>query len=113
MSSWLLNAVRKNDERRQVRFVEGQRQGMRWMLECRDMWDASDDDGGVYFSLCASESDVTAIAQHLNGTNTEDRLLGIYDLSKPLIPQGAGISRSEWLVHHNSQIQSDPRKTGG
>ena len=113
MSSWLLNAVRKSDERRQVRFTEGQQQGMLWMLECRDMWDASDDDGGVYFSLCKSAADVTAIAQHLNGTNTDDRLLGIYDLSKLLIQQGAGISRSEWLARHNSQIQSDPLKNGG
>lgn len=31
------------------RFIEARQKGCSWMLVCRDMWDAFDDDGGVYF----------------------------------------------------------------
>ena len=102
MSDWLLNALHKNEERRQVRFAEGRQKGMRWMLECRDMWDASDEDGGVYFSFCATEAEVSAAAHKMTDENTGDRLLGIYDLSKPLLPQGAGINRADWLARKYS-----------
>ena len=102
MSDWLSNALRLNAERRTVRFAEGQQQGMRWMLECRDMWDAQDDDGGVYFSFCATEAEVTAADHQMTDENTDDRLLDIYDLSKPLNSQGAGISRAVWLTRHPS-----------
>lgn len=98
MSDWLSKALQINGQRRKIRFAEGQQAGMAWMLECRDMWDAHDRDGGVYFSFCATEAEVDEAVSKLTGDDMGDRLLGIYDLSETLKVQGPGINRADWLA---------------
>ncbi|MEZ4669559.1 MAG: hypothetical protein R3E39_16770 [Anaerolineae bacterium] len=97
MTDWLNRALTHNAERRKQRYLEGQKQGHRWMLECRDMWDAYDDDAGVYFLYCLTPAAVDQALAALPNDSPDNRLLGIYDLSLPLPKQGAGMSRDEWL----------------
>jgi hypothetical protein len=93
-SNPLWRAVQLNARRRERRYAEHRAAGKAWMIECRDMWDAEDDDAGVYFVGCA---DAAAVTRYLNDLDpSSDRVLGIYDLSKPLVPQGPGLTREEW-----------------
>jgi hypothetical protein len=102
VSDWLSKALQINGQRRKIRFAEGQQAGMVWMLECRDMWDAHDADGGVYFSFCATEAEVDEVVNKLTDDDMSDRLLGIYNLSEPLNGQGAGINRTDWRALKSS-----------
>jgi len=95
-SNPLLHAVRLNAKRREERYAEHRAAGKAWLIECRDLWDSEDEDAGVYFVGCA---DAAAVTRHINGLDpSSDRVLGIYDLSKPLAPQGPGITQEEWKV---------------
>jgi hypothetical protein len=48
-SNPLLHAVRLNAKRREERYAEHRAAGKAWLIECRDLWDAEDEDAGVYF----------------------------------------------------------------
>ena len=93
-SNPLLHAVRLNAQRREERYAEHRAAGKAWMIECRDLWDSEDEDAGVYFVPCA---DAAAVTRYIKGLDpATDRVLGIYDLSKPLTPQGPGITEDVW-----------------
>ena len=85
-------------ERRPIRFAEGQARGARWMLECRDMWDAMEEDGGVYFQFVNTTEEARQQVRDILGKPEEARLLGVYDLSIELTPQGPGLTATEFLT---------------
>ncbi len=95
---WLSHAIEINAARRVKRFADGRAQGAAWMIECRDMWDAMDEDAGVYFVFCDDESAVDRIVAQMTDDNPNNRVLGIYDLARSLEAQGPGLTRSEWLA---------------
>lgn len=95
-SNPLWRAIRINAERRGERYAEFRQAGAAWMAECRDLWDSEDDDAGVYFVEFA---DGYALRTFIAGLEAaSDRILGIYDLAKPLDPQGPGLTMEEWLA---------------
>lgn len=97
VEDFIQRAVRLNQERRGVRFDEAARAGAAYLVECRDLWDAHEADGGVYFVPCDTAA-VTALALEFADDNPNDRLLGIYVVAEPLLPQGPGLTRAQWLV---------------
>lgn len=97
--TWMMRAIRLNDKRCKQYYAEFKAKGAKWMVECRDLWDSEDDDAGVYFVDCASEKAVTKTVLEMKKRET-DKVLGIYDLSKPLVEQGPGITAMEWLLTH-------------
>ncbi len=82
---------------RESHFARGQAEGARWLLECRDMWDAFDEDGGVYFKVFQEETSARRQARDIQAHPKDKRLLGAYDLSKPLKEQGAGLTLEQFL----------------
>jgi hypothetical protein len=95
-SSPLLRATRLNAARRAASFARFRDAGAAWMVECRDLWDSEDDDAGVYFEEFADGYKMNEFIEGLDPSS--DRILGIYDLSKPLDPQGPGLTLEEWLA---------------
>ena len=93
-----LHAARLNSERRPLRFAMGVEQGQAYMLECRDMGDHDDDDAGVYFSYCADDEELREAVHRMPDDHHWDRILGIFDLRRPLAEQGLGLTRAEWLA---------------
>jgi hypothetical protein len=85
------------------RFSEAQTQGHRWLLECRDLWDAHDDDWGVYYQPVADDAAVDACAKHFDENNNFDRLMAIWDLSLPLAGQGSGIAPKDWVARRRRE----------
>lgn len=79
-----------------MRFAEAERAGAAYLVECRDLWDAHEADGGVYFVPCDTAAAVTTIALEFTNDNPNDRLLGVYVIAKPLLPQGPGLTRAQW-----------------
>ncbi len=85
MDSWCDSLLKTIWKRRQEMYKEGHEKGARWLVECRDLWDFNkgDADGGIFFHLASSESEVDAILgryEH-NEYNTVD---GIFDLKYSL-----------------------------
>ena len=72
------------------------------MLECRDMWDAFDDDGGVYFKIMAGDGMARREVRDIQANPQDKRLLAAYDLRKPLLEQGAGLTLEEFLERQAS-----------
>ncbi|MBN1270238.1 MAG: hypothetical protein JXB04_11675 [Kiritimatiellae bacterium] len=93
-SSPMFRAVVLNARRRAEYYAKFRAAGAAWLLECRDLWDSEDDDAGVYFTDCSSERGVDTCIRELDPLT--DRVLGIYDLSKPLDEQGVGLTLEEW-----------------
>lgn len=93
----LKHALQINRERRALRHAEAAGAGAAWLVECRDLWDAHDEDAGVYFVACATDDDVTGLVGRLDDDNPNDRILGIYRISEPITPQGPGLTRAQWL----------------
>jgi len=92
----MLHAIELNSQRLVTRFAECKNSGAMWLLECRDLWDSEDEDAGVYFVECSSGYAVNNFIKKMDPLS--DRILGIYDLSKPLKNQGAGLTLEEWKV---------------
>lgn len=90
----ITHAVKLNSKRCARYYAEFKAAGAMWMLECRDLWDSEDEDAGVYFVDCSSTRAVNNFIMKMN--RFSDRLLGIYDLTKPLIEQGPGLTLEEW-----------------
>ncbi|MBS2037828.1 hypothetical protein JST97_22780 [bacterium] len=82
---------------RQSHFAKGQAKGARWLLECRDMWDAFDEDGGVYFVLMMDDLSARREARDIQAYPKDKRLLAAYDLTRPLEEQGAGLNLEDFL----------------
>jgi hypothetical protein len=93
----VLAVVRRNRERLEQRFAAAVASGRRWLVECRDLFDAFDSDGGVYFVGCSDDAAVDALVARCTDDNPCDRLLGVFDLHRPLAEQGGGLTRSAWL----------------
>jgi hypothetical protein len=93
----MLAAVRRNRERLEQRFAAAAANGQRWLVECRDLGDAFDADAGVYFVECADDAAVDQVVARCTDDNSYDRVLGIYDLRRPLGEQGGGLPRSAWI----------------
>jgi len=93
--NWLRNALANARTRRKVRYAEVKEQGYSWLLECRDLWDAHDDDAGVYFVECKTRKEVD---DKVKKNAYEEKVMGIYDLSQPLNEQGPGIARKDWVM---------------
>ncbi len=82
---------------RQDHFARGQAEGGRWLLECQDLWDAFDEDGGVYFEVFRDEAAARREARDIQAHPKDKCLLGAYDLAQSLEEQGAGLSLDEFL----------------
>ncbi len=82
---------------RESHFAKAQAEGGRWLLECRDMWDAFDDDGGVYFQAMPDDLSARREARDIQANPKDKRLLGAYDLTRPLAEQGPGLKLEEFL----------------
>lgn len=82
---------------RESQFARGQAEGGRWLLECRDMWDAYDEDGGVYFEVFRDDSAARREVKDIQSHPKDKRLLGAYDLKRPLAEQGPGMTLEEFL----------------
>jgi len=102
-ADWLDEALRRNNERRAVRYAEAAAAGAAYLVECRDLWDASDDDAGVYFVACHAETEVDALVAQdplrdgdgvVRGPG--DPVMGIYSVPHPLDAQGPGLTPAEW-----------------
>jgi hypothetical protein len=87
---WMSKALAYNSERRKVRFMEAQQTGAAWLVECRDLYDSSDADAGVYFEACYTESDVDKMVARMDGM-TPERILGIYSLARAVELLGPGL----------------------
>ena len=73
-------------------FAKGQSEGGHWLLECRDMWDAFDDDGGVYFKIMASDGMARREVRDIQA-NPQDKRLLTNDNPRNLVRmQGAGLT---------------------
>ncbi len=95
-----LDAVRINTARLEKAFAEADRETYRYLVECRDMYDAHDHDAGVYCRLVRDAAEVTHLLMTtLSLGPTHDKLLGIYDLRRPFTEQ-SGIKRAAWLAEH-------------
>jgi hypothetical protein len=90
----LLHAIELNSKRCSERFGEFKAAGAMWMIECRDLWDSEDEDAGVYFVECKNGYEVNDFIKKMDALS--DRILGIYDLSRPLNDQGPGLTLDEW-----------------
>ncbi len=75
------------------RFIEAKEKGYNWMLVCRDMHDAFDDDGGVYFETYKSRAKVDAKVKKSSG---DQKVMGIYDLSITFDEQYSGVKVDDW-----------------
>jgi hypothetical protein len=67
------------------------------MLECRDMWDADEQDAGVFFTLHKTREEAVARIREMAKTPDHERVLAVYDLRQPLQPQGAGQNPQSFL----------------
>jgi len=94
-TKWLLKSFAIAGERRGVRYIEAKEQGYRWMLECRDMWDAYDEDAGLYFETYKTRAEVDAKVEKSSG---DQKVMGIFDLSLPLNDQGVGVTSDDWEI---------------
>ena len=98
MGGWMSDAVALNRKRLAKRADEARALGFRWLVECRDMWDAHDDDAGVYFVPCEDEEKVGEVISIRDpDAAMSDKVLGIFDLSGPLSVQNFGVTRAQWL----------------
>ena len=92
-----LAAIERNRERLRARFAAADRSRVRWLVECRDLGDAFEADAGVFFSECADDAAVDALAARFTEEHPANRILGIFDLARPLEEQKGGLTRDEWL----------------
>jgi len=77
------------------RFDKAKQKGFNWMLVCRDMYDAFDDDGGVYFETYKVRAKVDAKVEKSGG---DQKVMGIYDLSRSFDDQYPGIKAEDWKI---------------
>jgi hypothetical protein len=94
----MLRAVQVNSSRLAQRFAEARQGNSAWLVECRDLGDAFDEDAGVYFVPCPDEAAVAELVAKCSDDNPYDKLLGIFNLHKPLDAQGGGVTRTQWLA---------------
>lgn len=95
---WLAHAFEVVQEQRRQRDQEARDAGARWLIEGSDLWDfqRGDEDAGVFFHRCATEAEVDALLNHY-AADEWNKVVGIYDLAKPLEPQRGGIEPTLWL----------------
>lgn len=93
-TNWLASAVALNWQQLQQRYSEAQKSGAAWLVECRDMYDAVEDDAGIYFEPCSDAAAVDKMVADFDSRFT--KILGIYSLRKPLESQGTGLTVSQW-----------------
>jgi hypothetical protein len=89
-------AVSYNYNRLENRFAEAREAGQRWVVECRDLWDANDADAGVYFDLRENAEAVDKLVSHSQNRQAYTSVLGIFDTQQPLRDQGCGFTVKEW-----------------
>lgn len=77
------------------RFNRAKKKGYNWMLVCRDMYDAFDDDGGVYFKTVKSRARVDEVVKKSDGV---EKVMRIYDLSLSFGENFPGVSVEDWDV---------------
>jgi hypothetical protein len=90
-------AAKLNAERLERAFATAIANDNLWLVECRDLFDAYDHDAGVYFVECKDDRAVNEVVARCTDDSHFDRLLGIFNLRKPLDGQGVGLTRSEWV----------------
>ena len=93
----LHEAVKLNRQRLERRFTSTDRSRVRWLVECRDLGDAYAEDAGVYFVECVDDRAVDDVVERCTDTNPYERILGIFNLERPLAEQGGGLTRAQWL----------------
>jgi hypothetical protein len=85
-----------NYQKRQKRFAEAQLQKKKWFLECADLWDYHDADGGVYFSSYDSNDEVAKSIRFCQKNSGSVAIYGIYNTDQSLLEQGPGLKPEEW-----------------
>ena len=96
--SWMSDAIALNRKKLENRASRARQKGNRWLVECGDLWDAHDEDAGVYFVECVDEQAVHDTIVNKGPDNDSDRVLGIFDLERPLDEQGGGVTREAWMA---------------
>ena len=91
-------AVKLNRKRLEKQFHDADRKKHQWLIECRDLGDAYEEDAGVYFVVCETEETVNQMITDMTDDNIYERVLGIFDLRRPLEEQGVGLTRAEWIT---------------
>lgn len=94
---WINRALHLSRQARERRYSEGKGEGAIYMLECRDMWDADDQDAGVFFTLHKTREQAVARIREMQKTPDHERVLAVYDLRQPLLSQGPGLSPQQFL----------------
>jgi hypothetical protein len=84
--------------RRAEAFRRGTALRATYVLECRDLGDPEAEDGGLFFAFLRTEAEVDAAVAELGESHPYERLLGVFDLGRPLAEQGSGLTRDEWLA---------------
>ena len=96
--------------RGEVRYVVGHLLGRAECALCdithspvrrKKQWDRFVVDRGVPWRLLhlnEMPADVAALVEPLDDDNPNDRVLGIYRVRDPVIPQGPGLTRQQWLA---------------
>ena len=83
--TWIENELSAVFAARKRAFVQGNIQGARWLLECRDLMDFAglDEDAGVFFLYADTEAEVDALIEKYAGERF-NCIDGIFDLALPL-----------------------------
>lgn len=102
--------VAENRRRLEQVMSEAGAAGGKWVVECRDMWDAHDADAGIYFVVCKRERDVDRIARSCGDDGMAERWLGAFDVARPLVEQWPGLERGEWQARRAAGRWRLPRK---
>ena len=88
--------IASNRERLEQVMAEARSAGGKWVVEFRDMWDSQDSDGGVYFVVCKTDRAVDRVAYHCGTSGLQERLLGVFDVSRTPDEQWPGLTLDQW-----------------
>ncbi|VAX13723.1 hypothetical protein MNBD_GAMMA24-1077 [hydrothermal vent metagenome] len=69
------------------------------MLVCRDMYDAFDGDGGVYFETFNTSAEVDKKVEKSGG---DQKVMGIYNLNLSFDDQYPGMKAEDWEIGRNN-----------
>ena len=95
--------VAANRQRLEEVVVGARASGAKWVVECRDMWDAQDSDGGIYFAVCKTDREVDRVAARCTGSHPDNRLLGVFDVAHAPEDQWPGLKLDEWQARRAAE----------
>ena len=93
--------IEDNRNRLAEKLVKAHAAGAHWIVECRDMWAARDGGAGVYVVVCNTSRQVDHIASRCRGGQSDTRLLGVFETSRPLDEQWPGLTLEQWQARRS------------